>query len=837
MANNYTDILALANKNNMGLSNTIKRDYGIPLDYSSVQETYEAALAYAQNSTLAYIGQPISVGDTLYIVTDEENGFLKAVGTKPVGDNVSISVSEDGTISMFGFEAAADATLPRKNSDGSISWITLADIAGATDTNTKTVVKAADDSDITVTPVYDEATDTYTYTLDVQLPAIPEYAIKKEAGEGVVNYTLTKDGEAVAETIVVPNAYDDTALAGRVEAIEAAYATEADLTLAEGRLDVIEGEGDGSIQKAATDTLASAKTYTDTEISGLDLDIIPAADGKPIRLVIKNTAGDIIAEKDATAFIKDGMLKDVSFDATTNELVFNWNTEAGITEDRVDIANFVDTYTADESSGLKLDDNNEFSIDTTIIATKASVDGLTTALGAETTARENAITALGTTLGADIETAKGAAITAAKTETETQVSALKTELEGQIDTVDAKFASYYDKTEIDTKVEALNQGASDVAANLATEVEALEDADAALDEKITEINNAIAALNNTYATDDEVEAIRAKIVEDANNKYETVTNVATYKQNLEKAISDEAATRAGAVSDLDAAYKAADALIEGKITTINGNITTHAGKIAANETNIATNTAAIAAEQAAREALAITVATNSADIVNLKDKDTELAGAIQANTNKFAEYSTTTEMTAAINASAQTLQSNIDTANQAIDAVEADVADHETRIVALESDNTTNKADIAQAKIDIAANTTEIARVDAALKLAIDDEDGGKGLESIKDLATWVEEHGEDAAGMVDSITANTNAIAVLNGNDQTTGSVDKKIADAIAAIPATPIANTSTAGLVKASEEIAVAADGAMSVSKVSTDVLVNGSNVLILDGGTALN
>ena len=212
MANNYTDILALANKNNMGLSNTIKRDYGIPLDYSSVQETYEAALDYAQNSTLAYIGQPISVGDTLYIVTDEASGFLKAVGTKPTGDNKSISVSEDGTISMFGFKAAADATLPRKNADGSISWITLADIAGSTDTNTKTVVKAADDSDITVTPVYDEATDTYTYTLDVQLPAIPEYAIKKEAGEGVVNYTLTKDGEAVAETIVVPNAYDDTAL-------------------------------------------------------------------------------------------------------------------------------------------------------------------------------------------------------------------------------------------------------------------------------------------------------------------------------------------------------------------------------------------------------------------------------------------------------------------------------------------------------------------------------------------------------------------------------------------------------------------------------------------------
>lgn len=193
-------------------------------------------------------------------------------------------------------------------------------------------------------------------------------------------------------------------------------------------------------------------------------------------------------------------------------------------------------------------------------------------------------------------------------------------------------------------------------------------------------------------------------------------------------------------------------------------------------------------------------------------------------------------MNSAINASAQALQTDIEAANQAIDAVKTDVTDHETRIAALEGDNTTNKADIAQAKADIIANTDEIARVDAALKLAIDDEDG-QGLNSIKDLATWIEEHGTEAAGMVDSISANTEAIAVLNGDSQTDGSVDKKIADAIAATPVTPIATTSVAGLVKASKEVSVAADGAMSITQVSTDVLVNGQNVFILDGGTALS
>ena len=219
MANNYTEVLALANKNNMGLSNTIKRDYGIPLDYSSIQESYDAALNYAKTSTLAYIGQPISVGDTLYIVTDEAGGYLKAVGTKPTGDNKSITVGDDGKVAMFGFEAAADQTLPQKKPNGTIEWVPIDSIVSG-DGNTKTVVTAVDGSDITVTPTYNAENDTYTYTLDVTFPAIPEYSVTKETGTNKVTYKLTKDGTATGEAIEVPNAYDDTALANRVSKTE-----------------------------------------------------------------------------------------------------------------------------------------------------------------------------------------------------------------------------------------------------------------------------------------------------------------------------------------------------------------------------------------------------------------------------------------------------------------------------------------------------------------------------------------------------------------------------------------------------------------------------------------
>lgn len=83
------------------------------------------------------------------------------------------------------------------------------------------------------------------------------------------------------------------------------------------------------------------------------------------------------------------------------------------------------------------------------------------------------------------------------------------------------------------------------------------------------------------------------------------------------------------------------------------------------------------------------------------------------------------------------------------------------------------KADKDELAEDIKANADEILRIDAALKAAIDDEDGA-GLDSIKDLATWIEAHGTEAAGYA-------AAISVLEGLVGNTA-VATQIANAIAA-------------------------------------------------------
>ena len=169
MANNYEQIKALVDAGNkMGLSNTITRDNGIPLDYSSVQPSYEEAVVYAATKSIAYHGQPLAVitdtDATLYVITPVSQGkltvgeteydvYLKPVGTKTLGDDASISLSEDGVLSLYGFGSAPAETLPQKQADGTIRWVPISAIVEG-DGNSVTTVRAADASVSVVNQVF-----------------------------------------------------------------------------------------------------------------------------------------------------------------------------------------------------------------------------------------------------------------------------------------------------------------------------------------------------------------------------------------------------------------------------------------------------------------------------------------------------------------------------------------------------------------------------------------------------------------------------------------------------------------------------------------------------------
>lgn len=106
-----------------------------------------------------------------------------------------------------------------------------------------------------------------------------------------------------------------------------------------------------------------------------------------------------------------------------------------------------------------------------------------------------------------------------------------------------------------------------------------------------------------------------------------------------------------------------------------------------------------------------------------------------------------------------------------IESNDALVEANKDAIEAIEADYLV-EADKTELAGNIKVNADEITRIDNALKAAL--ENDGAGLDSIKELATWIEEHGEEAAGYAAAI----DALELLVGDK----AVATQIAEAIAA-------------------------------------------------------
>lgn len=65
--------------------------------------------------------------------------------------------------------------------------------------------------------------------------------------------------------------------------------------------------------------------------------------------------GSLVSSIDASDFIKDGMLEDVSYNEDTNELTFVWNTASGKTSDIVKLTDLLEPYEA--GNGINIDGN------------------------------------------------------------------------------------------------------------------------------------------------------------------------------------------------------------------------------------------------------------------------------------------------------------------------------------------------------------------------------------------------------------------------------------------------------------------------------------------------
>lgn len=110
-------------------------------------------------------------------------------------------------------------------------------------------------------------------------------------------------------------------------------------------------------EKTLSISIPEAPSFIDTNTT-YELRYENDEEGKKV-IRLYDDSGAIISTIDASEFIKDGMLDDVSYNTETNELTFVWNTSAGKTNDVVKLTDILDPYNA--GNGININ-GNEISV-------------------------------------------------------------------------------------------------------------------------------------------------------------------------------------------------------------------------------------------------------------------------------------------------------------------------------------------------------------------------------------------------------------------------------------------------------------------------------------------
>ena len=309
----------------MSFGKSFSRMNGQPLDESEVWYNKAELEAFAAGNS-AYVGMKLVYVDEtnqkVYQYSVQYDGSIKEIGVAPLGDSKSIVVdAETGTVSLKGIDV---------------------------------LVFERDILDENNEPTGNKESVQYQplMTKDGLVWVEPS----KTTVEGLATLIEGLDQRTTAlETKVGKAAEGETEATGLYKAID-----DLEKSLDE-RLDVLEAKED-------KDTTYSVKegekilSLTGTEFS-TTLKIVH--EDNEIKLLGIND--EEISSFDASAFVADGVLEDVSYDATTSNLTFTWNIVTGTDEesqpiyktDVVNIADLIDTYTAGE--GLDVE-NNEFKV-------------------------------------------------------------------------------------------------------------------------------------------------------------------------------------------------------------------------------------------------------------------------------------------------------------------------------------------------------------------------------------------------------------------------------------------------------------------------------------------
>ena len=827
MAKLYGEIAAKAL---LTLDKSFARANGQPLDASEVYYSLDAAKEYAVTAQ-AYIGQKIVVienGVVSHYSVEDTAGTLKELGSKPVADGTTVSIAEDGKITLANItDAEKVGTYNAVLVNGALTWVkpsstTVEGLSDLIEALTGRVDTAEADIDAlqasvgvaSKAAVGEEGSEDYE-------PAVAATGLHKAVEEEIARAEAAE--KALGKRIDAIDFVDDSELATALEP----YAKTADIPVV--------GVAENDKILSLTDKLISA-----TVSLGYD------EENKAIKLYGKDNAE--LGSVDATPFIKDGMLHDVDYNADNNTLTFTWNTDSGDKTDTVVLSDIIEPYTA--GVGLELD-GNEFKAKLaegsesflTITADGIKLAGIADAIA---TAKSDAI--------ADAATA-AAGIYA----TQTALGELETAIDGRLDALEAHDHSTYVTNnvfnEYKTTVEntyATKEDLEPVAQDAANAKTAVGNLETRFDE-IVAVGGEPNAINKIQVNDSELTITDKTVNIAVPTKFTDLSDDSGFSDRI-----NAAQTKANDAADAASAAQASANQAQNEVDALEGVVNEHGTKLSGLETTVADHGTRIVALETADtqhaaeyKALSDIVSGHTTAIAGKADITALDAVSAKASANETAISTINNTTIPGINAEIAKKANASDVYTKAeigkieenktlIEMVEDSIASavqagayDDSAIRALIQGNTDAIA-ILNGDINTAGSVIAIANAQAKAEVAAIVGAAPEAMDTLEEVANWIANDETGAAAMANSIAANKTAIDAIN--NETTGILalaEKYTDDSIANLP---LASGDVVGLVKVDNvSIQADAEGTISVKAVSTDLLVQGAQELILDGGNA--
>lgn len=862
----FFDDLAKGARWDVGVS--IARGNPLPLDANSVFESYADLETYAAG-VLAYPGQIVAVvnADSTGVYYLDQEKAIKPVGVIPAGDNLSIDMDENDVMSLHNFgkvfykyvaengDVAAHYEKVEVSNDN--PWVAGLEPRVVTEDG-KLVIGWYEPNPTTIDGVNDQVTAVQG-TVEDLVDSVGAPSTENSEATGL--YKEVEDvQEDVKELTDAVGSADDSLgddvqtlwahvndHTGRLEELEAIdhslLATKEELAAEADRADKAEKANAAAIKAIADDYLKAADIAdmaTDAEVEAAVK--VEADRAKGVEESLQNQI-NLIMNNPETENVIDSINEFTKYIEDHGEIAEGFRTDIGANSDAIAAEAERATGAENALSGRldvleAIDHDAYIAADTALkaeleakIEKKADAETVASDIA---TAKQAAIDAAAADATAKADAAKQAAIDDAATKYATTgaLSDLETALDERLDALEEfDHSTYATKTEL-TEVSTIANNANTNVTNLEQRFE-----------EIVAVGGEPNAINKIQVNG-VVQAIEDKTVNIAvPTKFSDLTDdsgfdarITAAKTQADKGVADAAAADAKAVKNAEdigkhetriGALETTKGDHETRITELEAADVKHAAEYEALNSIVTGHTEAIAkkADITTVDGVVAKAAANEAAIKTLNETTIPAVNAEiakKADTTALENYHTKAEIVAITGevAADKTLVQMIAEAQAAATYDDAEVR----QLIADEA----ARADAAEK-----ANAKEIARVNEVLVAALDNNEDG--LDSIKELATWISEHGTAAADMSTAITANADAIAAIN--HETTGILAQAKSYADNAIANIPVATAENLGLVKFDNDtIQMNENNQLYAAKVSTDILIQGTQTLVLNGGSAI-